>query len=297
MIGIIDELSHSCPDEAEEAKILEQGGNSASKKGKKKATLPPDQTTMHGFLSDGKQESPHLNGQDVWLSSTASNKTTYLIDMKTRKSKGIPALGSQMRPTQMQLMLYRRLLADLAANKVEADRIFARYQVDSHALFSDAFIAALGAIDFTASQRSIDDANDEFPSGSQDPDPLTEILAYNTLSSLWSHMIAEFSRTIFITPMSSSLSPLLTAKFVASASGEFIGQQCFAYDEKVLDEYVKSEMQWWRGERKARGVEIEEAYKCGICEFAEVCEWRKGKIEEATKKSRLRKEGRVRSQV
>ncbi|KXT17839.1 hypothetical protein AC579_5357 [Pseudocercospora musae] len=293
VIGKIDELTYTCPDESEEGKIFgREEPEYEKKKGKKKMTLLPDQTTVDDFF--GARPQDLFNSQDVWSSNSQPKQTVYLVDMKTRKAKGLPKLGPQMRPTQMQLMLYRRLLEDLASNRVEADRIFDRYQCDAHAMFSDAFIASMGTIDFSSSQRSLDDQNDEFGTGEQDDDPLAEILAYNTLSSLWSHMIAEFSRTI----SSNTLSPLLTAKFVASATGEPIGQQCFPFDGKILDEYVASTMQWWKGEREARGVDIEEASsKCRICEFAEGCEWRKNKIEEATKKSQLRNAARSRSQI
>jgi exonuclease V len=33
-------------------------------------------------------------------------------------------------------------------------------------------------------------------------------------------------------------------------------------------------MNWWKGERTPRGVEVMEAWKCRICEFADECEWR-----------------------
>jgi len=51
---------------------------------------------------------------------------------------------------------------------------------------------------------------------------------------------------------------------------------------------VDDEMNWWRGKREARGVDIQEAYKCGYCEFADECTWRKTKIEEATETHRTR---------
>jgi len=53
---------------------------------------------------------------------------------------------------------------------------------------------------------------------------------------------------------------------------------------------VESEMDWWKGRREAKGVEIEEAFKCRICDFSEECSWRKTKVEEAVEKSRLRRE-------
>jgi exonuclease V len=291
IIGIIDEISYNCPDEQLEAKILDDDGDGGGDGSRSKKTTKQDahQHTLHSFLAD----------------SRAPVRPLYILDIKTRKSKTLPALGSRMRPTQMQLMLYRRLLDDLAANRVDADQVFARYGVDADASFSDVFIAALGAIDFQPRPRprrllELDDADDEVTapsSSSPTVDPLDEILSHNTLASLWSYMIAEFAQTIPINEVSSALSPLLTAEFRNSDDGRVIGQRSFAFDAEVLDQYVSSEMRWWRGERETRGVEIEEAYKCGMCEFADGCTWRKSKVDEGVKKARLRNQTRARSRV
>lgn len=290
IVGIIDELSFNCPDEAMEALLLDtaEGTKSAGKK-KKEKPVPADQKTMADYYASS-QIGGMLEAQGAWP-ARRKTQTLYLSDIKTRQSKTLPK-ADQMRGTQMQLMLYRRLLNDLAANKIDASIIFDRNSLDATKPFSDTFMPALGGIDFQPTQRSLeaDDQNDELSFSSQpDHDPLEEILSHNTLTTLWSHMIAELTRVISVTPTTTSISPLLSAEFRASTDGAFIGRKSFAYDADVLDKYVNSEMAWWRGEREACGVDIEEAYKCGICEFAEGCTWRKGKMEEATKKARLRK--------
>lgn len=297
IIGIIDEVSYNCPNQAMEAEIISAAGSaSGDKKGKKKMTLLPDQTTVTDFFANSNEDAEIFNSQSAWSSSPKGSRPLYLVDIKTRMSKSMPKSGSHMRPTQMQLMLYRRLLNDLAANKVDAGRIFDRYRLDPLATFSDTFISGLSIIDFSSSQRNvIDDENDEFVP--QQPDILDEITSYNNLSSLWSHMIAEFAKTITVNAQKTSISPLLTAEFRSSADGAMIGQRSFPFEAERLEKYVRSEMEWWRGDREAQGVDIEEAYKCGMCEFSETCSWRIGKIEEATKKARLRNQANTRSQV
>ncbi|KAF2173971.1 hypothetical protein M409DRAFT_16241 [Zasmidium cellare ATCC 36951] len=277
VVGIIDEVSYYCPDYEMEQSILEAAETARNGGKKQQASLPPDQRTMNDFFPGGGSTS-----QNLWLGTLHQPpKTLYLVDIKTRNSKTLPKSGSQMRPTQMQLMLYRRLLHALAANEVDAEKIFERYDLEPQKPFSDVFIAGMGSIDFSASQHS-----DE-PMAS-DPDPVEEILSYNTLSSLWAHMIAEFARTISVTPLSSSISPLLTAEFRAASDGAVIGRRSFAFEEGVIKGYVKDEMRWWRGERETKGVDVEEAFKCGICEFSEGCEWRVGKVEEARVRARER---------
>src|ERR1700712_5492388 len=96
----------------------------------------------------------------------------------------------------MQLMLYRRLFASLAANETPADKVFERYNLDQHAIFSDTFIAEMSqlAFNFTDSSSSPDDERQAVFESNQDA--VSELLAHNSLSSLWSFMIAEFARTV-----------------------------------------------------------------------------------------------------
>jgi exonuclease V len=58
-------------------------------------------------------------------------------------------------------------------------------------------------------------------------------------------------------------------------------------DDGVLDMYVRDGMGWWRGESVALGVNVEEAYKCRMCEYAEGCTWRVERVEMATGRARV----------
>lgn len=297
MIGIIDEVTETCPDEELEQSILEKDGT--TKAGKKENKKDADQRSIMDFL-------PPPSSNLSITSTHGKPRMIYLTDIKTRNSPNVPR-PSQMKQTQMQLMMYRRLLLDLAANTVDPSIIFERYDVDPDKPFSDTFIASMGSIDFSSQPSSTNrsdehnDANDEFftpESSQQQPqDPLEEVLAHTTLTSLWAHMIAEFARTISVNISSSNVSHLLTAEFRNSTTGHVIGSRSFGFDERELGPYVEGVMKWWRGEREPRGVEIEDAVKCRWCEFAEGCEWRKGKVEEVLEKGRLKGRERLRSRV
>ena len=57
------------------------------------------------------------------------------------------------------------------------------------------------------------------------------------------------------------------------------------YDENWLLTIIKDFQDYWLGARKvAKGVEIEEAWKCGNCDFADNCEWRIAKVQESLNK-------------
>lgn len=302
-IGIIDEISHTCPDEEKEESMLKSGDTSTSPSTKAKTSaIPADQRTMKDFLTSSQASG--VSGSDgAWLRPLREKpRTIYLGDIKTRGSSKLPRPGSETKPAEIQLMMYRRLLLDLAANKVDAEPIFACYTVEPHKPFSDTFIASLGNIDFDFSSQmtnvsiEADDANDEF--AAPESDPLAEILAHNTLSSLWSHMIAEFTKTISVNASSSSVSRLLSAEYRQADRGNVIGRHSFVYNSDILEPYLQDVMKWWKGQREPRGVEIEDAYlKCRPCAFREICTWRAEKIEEVANKAKLRSAARSKSQV
>lgn len=270
--GVIDELSYTCPDpDLEEAE---------ENKEKTTKPLPADQTTITDFL--GEPSTLVSNGHNVFQNNQTSKKSPkiYITDVKTRGIKSIPK-GASFRPTLMQLMLYRRFLSDLATNKVNADVLFDRYAVNPDTQFSDRFIAQIGNLNQTFDlPSSPSTTTSDFPSSQ---DSMTVLLSHNSLRSLWTLMIAEFAHTM---PRLHSIGNVLRAEYRNASDGDVMGAKTFLYDDAQVRAYLEDEMRWWKGERGPRGVCLEEACKCGFCEFADECGWRKNKIEEATEKMR-----------
>lgn len=273
--GVIDELSYICPDrELEEA---EENANAVTH-------MPADQTTITDFLG-GK----HLVNNDLGVLKNIRDlrkKTSkiYITDVKTRGVRSIPK-GASFRPTLMQLLLYHKLLSNLATNQVDADILFDRYNLNASTQFSDSFIAQIG---------SLNDGQYDIPSSSSESnatsfstqDSMTMLLSHNSLRSLWTLMISEFALTM---PLGiKSLGNVLKAEYRAQTDGSILGSRPFLYDDDTIKRYLDDEMRWWKGEREAQGVCVEEAYKCGSCDFFGECSWRKNKIEEATRRMRER---------
>jgi len=290
--GVIDELSHTCPDKALEAE-LGVADDSRSISYKKKDINPAaNQSTMLNFVS---------RASDVKGKAEAVAKRVYLTDIKTRGSKRIPTDEASLRPTYMQLMIYRRLLTGMINQAVNPIDVFRRYAVNGEDPFSDVFIAQIGSAEFNfhSSPTSVTDASVKFNSTQ---DSMDELLSHNSLFKLWSLMVEELSQTFVSFPNNDSsttfsLSPILQAEFRSQSSGEIIGRKLFINDERKIETYLRDEMAWWKGERAVRGVEVEEAFKCRICTFAEKCKWREDKVEEGLRKARLRAEERKKSVV
>ncbi|KAF8340468.1 uncharacterized protein EI90DRAFT_2906604, partial [Cantharellus anzutake] len=59
-----------------------------------------------------------------------------------------------------------------------------------------------------------------------------------------------------------------------------IGSDKFQYDPHFLDAYVIRVLAFWRGQRDAEGVDIEDSHRCDSCGFRNGCEWREVKANE-----------------
>ena len=272
--GIIDELSFECPDQN-----LEDATNEAEIAAAA-AQTPDNQMTIDEFFAKrGKSRNPWIDFDPM----DDSVRKVYITDIKTRASKFLPALSS-MRPTRMQLMLYRRLLLSLATNNVPRETVFARYQLDPVAPFSNMFVDAISSLDFNFVHDA--DLNEEAARFNGQEGSVFELQKHNSLTQLWDLMLREFAQTI---PTAEALGSVLQVEFRSQANGEILGHRIFRYDQDIMESYVDDEMKWWRGEREARGVDIEDAFKCRLCEFAESCDWRMQKIEDAVATSRKRR--------
>lgn len=268
--GVIDEVSYTCPDQGlEEAEIKSDPTN----------LLPADQATISDFFGGPALEN---EGHSIFqnLRSLKTAPKIYLTDVKTRGVRSIPK-GASFRPTLMQLMIYHRLLSDLATNKVDVDVLFERYALNADAQFSDSFVAQIGGLNETFDDLP---SSSEFDSVPSTQDSMTVLLTHNSLRSLWGFMISTFEQTM--PAGKKSIGNVLKAEYRNATDGEVMGGKTFLYDDRKIEAYLEAEMRWWKGERSAQGVCVEEAYKCGSCEFADECDWRKNKVLEATEKMR-----------
>ena len=270
--GVIDEVSYTCPNLAFEEELHAQSSQGESASGSK------PQPSIAVYFQ------PH-------------RRVVYLTDIKTRASTRLPS-GAALRPARVQLFLYHRLLSDMASEKTDYSSIIARYGLNPQARFSDAFMAQIGDLhDEVFDDADSDSQNspstlrsprygpDVGGSGSNGPsqeDPPSELIRYRSIEQLIPLLKAEIRETF---PQGAdTIGDLLAVQYRHRDDGRIIGNNSFPNDPEALDGYLKRNLEWWRGSRKAEGVPIEETYKCRSCEFVETCEWRKGKEAEIIRK-------------
>lgn len=302
--GIIDDLNYENPDpDFEEEYLSSQASQGSQAKEQQKITT---------YFASNNPEEP-LPGRKV-----------YITDVKTRASDRLPS-GVALRPTKIQLFLYHRLLSDMAFKRLDYLQIFRRYGLDPDMQFSDTFMAQMGSLhdeifDADSIPSPSSSAENYFsPSSSAFPD----LIRYRSLRALVPLLEDELAKTfpaggnslgtlvavkyrtragrVFRTSSSSSTAGTQNNEEIQQLpqqeggaaeddkeeqGGRLIGSRVFPVDHALLAQYLSENMEWWKGERGAAGVPIEEAYKCHSCEFAEGCAWRRDQDEELLRRAR-----------
>jgi exonuclease V len=306
--GIVDELSYDCPDPKLESQIDERYANAQ----KAKDALPEYQTTITDYLHSsagggirnfseaGNPETQTESQQTMpppYVPGKQKEPLLYITDIKTRSVQTLPA-GASIRPTVMQLHLYHHMVENLTHDNFPLQALADRYKLDTKSTFSDSFIAQVGSLNqefFDTVTEQLGATEDKVTASqiasSQDSTDL--LLRHNNLSSLWSFMIQQFQHIFLLSPKfsvsttpsstpqsihdmpssSTRLSPILTATYLASKTSEILGSKSILFDASLLKSYLEESLSWWKGERSARGVELQEAWKCRICDFRDDCSW------------------------
>lgn len=270
--GLIDFLSYQNPSPEFEDEWL-------SSQGSQTGTEDNSQHKITNFFPSDRPEPPR----------SKPLRKVYLADVKTRGSKTLPK-GAALRPTKVQLYLYHRFLSDMAADKVNFLQVFRRYGLHVDSPFSDAFLAQIGELhdDVFHDSSSVLSTT---TAPSQDSD-MHDLLKYRSLQELVPLLRDELRLTF--PAGADSLGSLVTVEYrLRGQEGERIGATLVAVDSEVLDQYLDEYMEWWRGERAAKGVDIEEAYKCSYCEFADICSWREGMDKENLRRAREKRNAQM----
>ncbi|KOS23107.1 Exonuclease V [Escovopsis weberi] len=260
--GVIDVVTSDHPDPDFEEQLFHQG-----------SSMGLSQTELPDYFPRSSQTRARDDA-----AATASpaecedNIKYYLADVKTRGSLA-PVSPAVLRPAQYQLHLYHRFLSEMAAGRLDYLRVFERYGLDAAARFSVPFISQVA------------DLHDEvLPDSPGASAAAPDILRYNTLAGMVS--LVEDELRLTFPQGAGSLGHILRVQYIYRADGRELGSHNFPVSAQLLNPYLDGYMSWWKGERQAVGVDIEEAFKCGSCDFAADCSWRRDMDEERVRRAR-----------
>jgi len=259
--GVIDSVSYENPNPEFEEELSSQ-----------ESQLGPEQSSQIDYFPPKRKDK-----------ETQSRPKIYLTDVKTRGTLVKPT-NVVLRPAKIQLLLYHRFLSDMAAGRLDYISVCRRYGLDVDEPFSDAFIAQIGSLH----DEVFVGASSSEPESSAPPEP--DLVKYSNLRELLSLVQEEMQLTL--PEGGDSLGHILRVQYIYRIDGRAIEVYDFPVSKDRLDMPLKKYMAWWRGERKARGVAIEEAFKCRTCEFAADCSWRQEMDQELAEKARQKSRAR-----
>lgn len=186
-----------------------------------------------------------------------SDGSLTILELKTRKSNTLPD-KEQRCMHQLQVMLYKNLLDSLTLQLHSYSELLAQKGLRMGLPLSPgpiSYMKQTGLSFVIETHQSFDIV---------------------TLAQLTQAV------TMVIQGLSLPLVDLLIVQYVYQVDREVIGVEPVVYDEVWARDHVQVACSYWKGEREACGVDIEDSWKCSSCQFKEVCFWRKKQIMETS---------------
>lgn len=171
-----------------------------------------------------------------------------LWELKTRKRKSLPS-KSQKIQHRLQVMLYKKLFDDMVKGFLRKETVAKHLKLSLTQEFGSDIQKQIESSCLT----------------SKNLDQLMDVL---------------FARMQCVTCIQG-----LGIEYVHQDSKETIGLESKVYNEMELRSMYEHYLKFWKGERRTQGVDIEEAWKCQSCDFADICEWREQKALEYSQKN------------
>lgn len=169
-----------------------------------------------------------------------------LVELKTRAGRcSIPSKAQQNR-TFLQAMLYNIMFNDLLSGKLDATSLLAKLRLNGDAVLSE-------DIKNYAGQHRI---------------------PHDKLFQIADLMLKRFQ--LCSTPKIKTI----VVEYFSQVRNKVVSRVSMDLDEEWTKAKLRTMLPYWKGERTTAGVEIEEAWKCQRCEFADICVWRMRKDEE-----------------
>ncbi len=158
-----------------------------------------------------------------------------LLDHKTRLRPTLPPPPS-VKPTEVQVMLYRKLLEDLRKGDYAYGDFIEDTGLNEDGTISDGLRGQLESEGITVLDGSV----------------------------------ARLAREVFdgFTKLP-PLSDFLIVRYIHQETGDHIGDKAILYDPKFLSHKLAHAGQFWEGQRKAARAGFREKWKCNYCEYKE----------------------------
>ncbi|XP_032901517.1 exonuclease V isoform X1 [Amblyraja radiata] len=174
-----------------------------------------------------------------------------LRELKTRAQPTFPS-AAQRKSHHLQVSVYKLLFEALVKGQLKKDTIVQHLQLQTERSFG------------------------------------SEVMLHAKKMGLFVNTFGELLDLIFLNLMYIEIPTIdvLKIEYCYQADASVIGTEVVRFEEKQVVKELKHYCSFWKGQREAQGVDIEEAWKCRSCDFADICQWREKKAEEAVERNR-----------
>ncbi len=161
------------------------------------------------------------------------DNSVIVLDHKTRLKPTLPPPPS-FKPTEVQLMIYRKMLEDLRNGDYTYEDLAKDAKLDNPGKISPELKAQLEAAGMFVEDESVE----------------------------------KMARSVFdafrqLPP----LSDYLIVRYIHQSTGDHIGDKVILYDPGLIEDKLTHAGQFWEGQRKAAKAGFREKWKCSYCEY------------------------------
>jgi len=189
-----------------------------------------------------------------------------LVELKTRWSPRLPC-ESQKVGHRLQVMLYQSFYNDLVEGRLSKSKLALHRKLNLARELSASVVEALW---WTV-------GDEVFPVGTINAPFNDATSKYSTdgTASLPKVTLGQVTEALLQTAKAAPRIHHLEIEYLFQKSKEVLGKENVQFDGDWLVKHSIGAAEFWLGSRpEPKGVDIEDAWKCGMCEFAQDCQWR-----------------------
>ena len=188
-----------------------------------------------------------LTGIIDQLQYSVGENELVLLDFKTRRQKCLPG-PAQQRQHSLQLMLYKSLLDGMTGGLAPLHGALRYLSLDPSAPLTAGPLQLIQTLGLSG--------------------PLLDEDGETTLQRV-ADVVHGLILGLRLPPVSTML-----VQYEHQSTSEEIGMEVVEYNGAWARAELQASMEYWSGDRPAKGVDVEDSWKCWSCQYKDVCVWR-----------------------
>ena len=223
-----------------------------------------------------------INGIIDQVQYSLETRELVILDNKTRRTNSLPSDAQKMGHS-LQLMLYKCMLDGLTCGTTNLRLLVKHLNLDFNRELTRGVIEHIEKCGLSGLFPTLTETDYTTSAGKESNPPISRKITFEAVADRMYMLISGLGL-----PLVSSM----LVQYEYQVTGEVIGVESVDYDEQWMKEMLKSSVDFWNGRRPAKGVDIEDSWKCESCQFRDVCVWRIQKGLEQSPAARVQRSSR-----